>query len=90
MCPKLPTPVHGQIIQPDLSYGANATITCDEGYIYSNPNQSVRWCVGSGIWSGGNGTCEGKCHVYVNDRLETPYRLISKLWYVLQHCRQNF
>ena len=58
-CSQLRAPANGKVNHHQLNYMANATISCDEGYNYSNPESKVRTCQGDNTWSGQEGKCEG-------------------------------
>ena len=59
-CPELAAPAHGMIHQEDRTFSANATIRCEEGFIYSRPEHTTRRCHGNMTWSGQAGSCEGE------------------------------
>ena len=57
-CDKLADPLHGRVVQPDRSVGANVTIECDQGYVYTEA--TWRTCSSTKVWSGTAGICKGR------------------------------
>ena len=39
---------------------ANATVHCDTGYVYSEPDSATRTCQKDNTWSGQGGACNSK------------------------------
>uniref|UniRef100_A0A8C4QEE5 CUB and Sushi multiple domains 3 n=1 Tax=Eptatretus burgeri TaxID=7764 RepID=A0A8C4QEE5_EPTBU len=60
ICEDLPSPVNGQKIGMQTTYGATAIFRCDAGFLLVG--SSVKECLGSGLWSGNISRCiAGHC-----------------------------
>ena len=59
VCPTLDI-IHGKVEGNSRRYGSKVMIRCMEGFIYTRPSASTRYCLGEGDWTGENGYCEGK------------------------------
>ena len=61
MCPMLLDPMNGMVLWRDLTEGARATYSCNEGFVLAG--DAVRICQSDGMWSGEEPTCFGTCIV---------------------------
>ena len=59
ICPESYDLRNGLIQYSSRTYMAEASVLCNEGYIYSKPEAHVIKCQGDNTWSAAEGTCEG-------------------------------
>lgn len=56
-CPELQKPMNGKIEAKQLTFGAKAVYSCNEGFDLTGGNQ-VRECLAAGSWSGKAPSCQ--------------------------------
>ena len=78
-CGKPVSPDHGYVIGKDFLFMDVVVIQCDEGYAFSQKEDSMR-CLADGIWEENLGVCESKSNLYS--------QLVNSL-HVLKHFKKT-